>query len=59
MSKTKTPNEKRIYLRDVLLVAGLLTALMVVCYKVGRKEYQDKALQVLPSVGDNKTNENK
>lgn len=59
MSKTKTPNEKRIYLRDVLLVAGLLTALMVVCYKVSRKEYQDKAFQVLPSVEDGVINENK
>lgn len=55
----KTPNEKRIYLRDVLLVAGLLTALLVVCYKVGRQSYQDKSFQVLPSVEDNKTNENK
>ena len=56
---TKTPNEKRIYLRDVLLATVLCVFALIIAYNAGKASLKQKHKQVLPSVEDVKTNENK
>jgi hypothetical protein len=56
---TKTPNEKRIYLRDVLLATVLCVFALIIAYNAEKASLKHKHKQVLPSVEDVKTNENK
>jgi hypothetical protein len=59
MRKTTTPNEKRIYLRDVLLATILCVFALVISYNAGKASLKQKHKQVLPSVEDVRINENK
>jgi len=56
---TKTPNEKRIYLRDVLLATALCVFVLIIAHNATRASLQQKHKQVLPSVEDVIVNENK
>jgi len=56
---TKTPNEKRIYLRDVLLATALCVFALIIAHNSTKASLKQKHKQVLPSVEDVNTNENK